>query len=104
MATTLTLRSKNNNNNNNKKRKVSINGQFTVLLRIFRKFTGNWPLFYGIYPENLLPGKSPVIWKNKNENKNQKKKKKKTPKTNKQTNKQTKNRGISRQQIFRLNV
>ena len=32
------------------------NGQFTVLLRIFGKFTGNWPLFYGIYPENLLPG------------------------------------------------
>ena len=36
-----------------------INGQFTVLLRIFSKFTGNWQLFYGIYPENLLPGNVP---------------------------------------------
>ena len=36
-----------------------INSQFTVLSRIFRKFTGNWPFFtrFTVYsPENLLPG------------------------------------------------
>ena len=39
-----------------------INGQFTVLLQIFRKFTGNLPYFTGftVYsPENLLPGNAP---------------------------------------------
>ena len=36
-----------------------INNQFTVLLRIFRKLTGSWPLFYGIYLENLLLGNAP---------------------------------------------
>ena len=41
-----------------------INGQFTVLLQIFRKFTGNWPYFTGftVYsPENLLPGNAPFF-------------------------------------------
>ena len=39
-----------------------INGQFTVLLQIFRKYTGNWPYFTGftVYsPENMLPGNAP---------------------------------------------
>ena len=39
-----------------------INGQFTVLLQIFRKFTGGWSYFTGftVYsPENLLPGNAP---------------------------------------------
>ena len=41
-----------------------INGQFTVLLQIFCKFTGNWPYFTGftVYsPENLLPGNAPFF-------------------------------------------
>ena len=42
-----------------------INGQFTVILRIFRKFTGNWLLFYGIYPENLLPGSATFFSKSR---------------------------------------
>ena len=44
-----------------------INGQFTVLLRIFRKFKVNWPFFtrfYGIFPGKFGAGKCPVIWKN----------------------------------------
>ena len=41
-----------------------INGQFTVLLQIFCKFTGNWPYFTGFtvcFPENLLPGNAPFF-------------------------------------------
>ena len=41
-----------------------INGQFTVLLRIFRKFKVNWPFFTGftVYsPENLLLGNAPFF-------------------------------------------
>ena len=41
-----------------------INGQFTVLLQIFCKFTGNWPYFTGftVYsPKNLLPGNAPFF-------------------------------------------
>ena len=41
-----------------------INGQFTVLLQIFCKFTGNWPYLTGftVYsPENLLPGNAPFF-------------------------------------------
>ena len=44
-----------------------INSQFTVLLRIFCKFTGNWPFFYeiyGIFPGKFAAGTCPVIWKN----------------------------------------
>ena len=44
-----------------------INGQFTVLLQIFRKFMGSWSYFTGftVYsPGKFTAGKCPVIWKN----------------------------------------
>ena len=39
------------------------NGQFTVLLQIFCKFTGNWPYFTGftVYSRKIFPGKCPVF-------------------------------------------
>ena len=41
-----------------------INSQFTVLLQIFRNFTGNWPFFtrFTVYSsENLLQGNAPFF-------------------------------------------